>query len=70
MIYVTVLLFTDDFRVSSKPECVRVYPLSAVSPPDPLPASSCSQQCLVSTLSSPQALPIHSVVKGQDNGEE
>ncbi|XP_056617821.1 nuclear pore membrane glycoprotein 210-like isoform X1 [Triplophysa dalaica] len=53
--------------VSSKPECVRVYPLSAVSPPDPLPASSCSQQCLVSTLSSPQALPIHSVVKGQDN---
>ncbi|XP_051577817.1 nuclear pore membrane glycoprotein 210-like [Myxocyprinus asiaticus] len=52
--------------VSSQPDRVRVYPLSAVSPPVPLPLSSCSQQCLVSALSSPQGVPIHSVVQAQD----
>nr|XP_055065920.1 nuclear pore membrane glycoprotein 210-like isoform X1 [Misgurnus anguillicaudatus] len=52
--------------MSSKPESVRVYPLSALSPPDLLPVSSCSQQCMVSTLPSPQAIPIHSVVQAQD----
>ncbi|KAK7157646.1 hypothetical protein R3I93_008974 [Phoxinus phoxinus] len=52
--------------VSSKPETVRVYPLSALSPPAPLPLSSCSQQCLVSALSSPQAVPIRTVVQAQD----
>ncbi|XP_052434204.1 nuclear pore membrane glycoprotein 210-like [Carassius gibelio] len=52
--------------VSSKPETVRVYPLSALSPPALLPLSSCSQQCLVSALSSPQAVPLHTVVQAQD----
>ncbi|XP_067305787.1 nuclear pore membrane glycoprotein 210-like [Pseudorasbora parva] len=52
--------------VSSKPETVRVYPLSALSPPALLPVSSCSQQCLVSALSSPQAVPIRTVVQAQD----
>ncbi len=58
-----------DFRVSSKPETVRVYPLSALSPPALLPLSSCSQQCLVSALSSPQAVPLRTVVQAQDPGE-
>ncbi|KTF73112.1 hypothetical protein cypCar_00032009 [Cyprinus carpio] len=52
--------------VSFKPETVRVYPLSALSPPALLPLSSCSQQCLVSALSSPQAVPLRTVVQAQD----
>ncbi|XP_050987544.1 LOW QUALITY PROTEIN: nuclear pore membrane glycoprotein 210-like [Labeo rohita] len=52
--------------VSSKPETVRVYPLSTLSPPALLPLSSCSQQCLVSALSSPQAVPLRTVVQAQD----
>ncbi|KAF4103256.1 hypothetical protein G5714_016139 [Onychostoma macrolepis] len=52
--------------VSSKPETVRLYPLSALSPPALLPLSCCSQQCLVSALSSPQAVPLHTVVQAQD----
>uniref|UniRef100_A0A8C2H0L8 Uncharacterized protein n=1 Tax=Cyprinus carpio TaxID=7962 RepID=A0A8C2H0L8_CYPCA len=43
-----------------------VYPLSALSPPALLPLSSCSQQCLVSALSSPQAVPLRTVVQAQD----
>ncbi|ROL47864.1 Nuclear pore membrane glycoprotein 210-like [Anabarilius grahami] len=53
--------------MSSKPETVRVYPLSALSPPALLPLSSCSQQCLVSALSSPQAVPIRTIVQAQDS---
>jgi len=66
----TLLLSLSDFRVSSKPEIVRVHPLSALSPPAPLPLSSCSQQWLVSALSLSQAAPIHSVVQAQDPGEK
>ncbi|XP_036436185.1 nuclear pore membrane glycoprotein 210-like [Colossoma macropomum] len=41
--------------VSSRPEGVRVYPLSSSRPPVLLPLSSCSQYALVSALSAPHS---------------